>query len=259
MLTCQEHPSYNVYAIQFKGRLHLKGAMTTSKLFYDLHMVDRDIASRRGGLADVRARLENNQALLFAQAQLEQAQGRDSEIRSRQTELDMQSQTYSEKISDLEKKLYSGAISNPRELSGYQKELQLFKSQHLSIEDSLLQVMGEREESQGSLKESRGEVERLGHERAQEVSRLQEEEGQLVGELETLASQRGAATTRVQPADLSLYERLLKSTQGTAVAKVERGMCLGCRITLPTKELQQVRNGRSLVLCNSCGRILHVI
>ena len=233
--------------------------MTTSKLLYDLHMVDRDIASRRGGLADVRARLENNQALLFAQAQLEQAQEKDNEIRPRQTDLDMESQNYSEKISDLEKKLYSGAIRNPRELSAYQEELQLFKRQHQSIEDSLLEVMVEREESQQLIKESRETVERLDHERAQEVSRLQKEQGRLGGELENLTRERSAATAQVQPADLSLYERLLKSTQGTAVAKVERGMCLGCRITLPTKELQQVRSGRSLVVCNSCGRILHVI
>ena len=258
-MTCQEHPSYNVIGIQLKGRLQLKGAMTSSKLFYDLHMVDRDIASRRGALADVRARLENNQALLFAQAELEQAQEKDNEIRFRQSELDMESQTFSEKVSDLEKKLYSGAISNPRELSAYQEELQIFKRQHGNIEDSLLAVMAEREESQQLLKESREKVERLGHERTQEVSRLQEDEGRIGVELEDLARQRSAATALVQPADLSLYERLLKSTQGTAVAKVERGMCLGCRITLPTKELQQVRNGRSLVMCNSCGRILHVI
>ena len=47
----------------------------------------------------------------------------------------------------------------------------------------------------------------------------------------------------------------LKKHKGTAVAKVEQGICHGCRISLPISELQQTRSG-SLVRCSSCGRIL---
>ncbi|MDI6814491.1 MAG: hypothetical protein QMC90_00160 [Dehalococcoidales bacterium] len=40
--------------------------------------------------------------------------------------------------------------------------------------------------------------------------------------------------------------------RGTAVAKVEQGLCRGCRISLSTAKLQQARSG-SLVQCSSCG------
>jgi predicted nucleic acid-binding Zn-ribbon protein len=42
------------------------------------------------------------------------------------------------------------------------------------------------------------------------------------------------------------------------VAHVERGMCKGCRITLPMSVLQKARAGVGLVQCVSCERILLV-
>jgi hypothetical protein len=47
----------------------------------------------------------------------------------------------------------------------------------------------------------------------------------------------------------------LKKQRGQAVAKVEQGLCRGCRISLPTAELQRARSG-NLVQCSSCGRLL---
>ena len=49
-----------------------------------------------------------------------------------------------------------------------------------------------------------------------------------------------------------IYEELHR----LAVAKMERGLCQGCRMALPTQQQQRVRNGRQTVLCNTCGRIL---
>ena len=56
-----------------------------------------------------------------------------------------------------------------------------------------------------------------------------------------------------------MYESLLKTRDGSAVAKVERGMCQGCRLTLPTLELQRARSSEGIARCGSCGRILYVV
>jgi len=42
------------------------------------------------------------------------------------------------------------------------------------------------------------------------------------------------------------------------VVKVERGMCQGCRISLPMSVLQKARSGFDVVQCVSCERILYV-
>jgi predicted nucleic acid-binding Zn-ribbon protein len=42
------------------------------------------------------------------------------------------------------------------------------------------------------------------------------------------------------------------------VAVVERGLCQGCRISLPMSVVQKARAGAGLVKCVSCERILLV-
>ena len=87
------------------------------------------------------------------------------------------------------------------------------------------------------------------------------EQAQLSADLETLTEahsnltgERRLLAAEVAHEALQVYDQI-KGHKGTAVARVEQGTCRGCRIALPTTELQQVRGG-GLVRCSSCGRIL---
>ena len=232
--------------------------MNSSKQLYDLQEIDREISESRDSLATVRARLEDNQALLFAQSQVEEAQTRLQELHARQREVEMELETLREKIEPLEKKLYGGTVVNPRELSGMEEEIKHLKSRLGQEEDRLLEVMESVEEAQSSLGEAQENLARVDAQRQQELEQLLEQQKHLTNELPDMERQRGSVTSQLPSSTLSLYERLWSNKQGHAVAKVERGMCQGCRITLPTKMLQQARAGQGLVQCNSCERILYV-
>ena len=83
------------------------------------------------------------------------------------------------------------------------------------------------------------------------VAELRGEQGEFEKQRELLAS-------RFDPATLQRYETLRKSKGGRAVAKVERDLCQGCRMSLPTQLRQRVKSGRQTVNCSSCGRMLFV-
>ena len=83
------------------------------------------------------------------------------------------------------------------------------------------------------------------------VAGLRAEQNEYEKQRETLAS-------GVDPATLQRYETLRKSKGGRAVAKVERDLCQGCRMSLPTQLRQRVKSGRQTVTCSSCGRMLFV-
>ena len=72
--------------------------------------------------------------------------------------------------------------------------------------------------------------------------------------LSELKHKRQLLSAKVDPQAVEFYNEL-KKQKGTAVAKIEQGICCGCRISLPANELQRTR-GDSLVRCSSCGRIL---
>ncbi|MBA7679986.1 hypothetical protein ES703_88293 [subsurface metagenome] len=74
--------------------------------------------------------------------------------------------------------------------------------------------------------------------------------------LSDLRNKRQALWDKIDPHTTELYQQL-KKQKVTAVAKVEQGICIGCRISLSTATLQQVRSG-NLVQCTNCGRILYL-
>jgi predicted nucleic acid-binding Zn-ribbon protein len=85
---------------------------------------------------------------------------------------------------------------------------------------------------------------------------MAEEKLELQPEAERLQTQRDAQASDIARAPLSLYRLLRERLRGVAVAGVERGMCQGCRITLPTNIIQKARQPGALVQCVSCERIL---
>ena len=71
-----------------------------------------------------------------------------------------------------------------------------------------------------------------------------------------LEATRNLRTKDMDASSLGLYENLRRVKQGRGVARIERGTCQGCRLSLPTHLVQRVRTGGLLVQCPSCERIL---
>ena len=69
-----------------------------------------------------------------------------------------------------------------------------------------------------------------------------------------LGQKRQLMLAQIDPPALELYQDL-KKKKGRALAKVEQGICHGCRISLSITELQRAKTG-NLVHCSSCNRIL---
>ena len=77
---------------------------------------------------------------------------------------------------------------------------------------------------------------------------------QLKASQTVLESNRQQITALIDADTLFTYQELRKR-KGVAVAKVEQGICQGCRITLPNTDLQRAKGG-CVVRCSSCGRII---
>jgi predicted nucleic acid-binding Zn-ribbon protein len=90
------------------------------------------------------------------------------------------------------------------------------------------------------------------------LGRLRQEAGD---ELTELRERRSPQSALLDAGTLQIYDTLRAARGGRAVAKVERGTCQGCRISLPMSQLQKARGGptgANLARCSSCERILYV-
>ena len=233
--------------------------MFSIKQLYDLQQLDWEVSTCERTLEDVRSKLADDSAVVSARDRLEDIESQLEEPTTARRQMQDVVQQLEEKLQAVEERLYSGAITNPRELSAYEDERVMVQGQRGTNEEKLLELMVEVEELQSSRKEAREDLARLESERGVELEDLSNQEEKLVSELSELSQARDATIPDIPPSILSDYESLLKARNGLAVAKVERGLCQGCRLALTTTELQRARGSQGSVRCSSCQRILYII
>ena len=178
----------------------------------------------------------------------------ETELQQKATKLEADSQK--ERSESLNSQLYGGEVTNPRDLESLEREASNVLVIVEQQESALAEITVKVEEAQ--TKKSKLESKLDEAKAAWEIRRteLQASLKELNAEKTGFEGRRSKMTDSLDPSTLERYEALRKSKGGLAVAKVERGLCQGCRMSLPTHQQQRVRSGRQEVLCSSCGRLL---
>ena len=233
--------------------------MFSIKQLYDLQETDLVIDAREKRLADVRRRLADDTAVTSARERVAELDLRLQAPSARRRDLELDVQQLTDRLTSVQDRLYSGSITSPRELSAYEADRQHLQKRRGAEEDRLLEVMVEVDELRSARSRAAQELERIDAERRTDVKELEEDERELIAALEALRQSRDGIAPAIPPATLSVYEGLRKSRDGVAVARVVRSMCEGCRLTLPTMELQRAKSSQSIVQCSSCRRILYPV
>ncbi len=228
--------------------------MNVSRQLYQLQELDLDVESNEQALAQVTSQLGESQAVARAQNQLQSEQQRLEELKHQQHSAEWEIDDISTKLATAEETLFSGRIHNPKELTNLQQEVEAFKARRNQLEDKALEIMDQVEQSETRVAKINNELETLKAEWQRHQQQLSEESEKLKATLSDLRHKRQRLAAETDPKAVEFYQHLRKG-KGTAVARVEQGICRGCRISLPTTELQQARSG-DLVQCSSCGRIL---
>jgi len=228
--------------------------MSVVKQLYQLQEVELEIESDEQALAQIASQLGESQAVVRARTKLKLEQQHLEELRRQQHAAEWEIEDLVTKLTTAEGKLYSGRIKNPKELTNLQHEVDGLRIRRDQLEDKALAIMDRVELSTTSVDTLSNELKTLEAEWHSQQQQLSTNMEQLKTTLSDLKHKRQLLSVKIDPQAIELYQELKKQRR-QAVAKVEQGICRGCRISLPTTELQRAR-GDSLVQCSSCGRIL---
>ena len=232
--------------------------MTTIHRLYELQELDWEIDSSQARLTSVEEQIEDDSALVRVRGEIEEQQNTVRQLHQKQSTQTLELQAIEDRVKALDSRLYGGAVKSPREMESGFNELQIAKEQAQQAEDQLFAMMVELEEAEKGMARSKEELARMQEERGKSLVTLGEERVTLLKQLEGLTKDRGEMVSQANPEHLVRYEQVRQARQGYAVARVERGMCQGCRLTLPTHEMQRLRSGSEPIQCNSCARILYL-
>jgi len=232
--------------------------MTTAAELYSLQEIDLALDKSVARLAEIECELGESEELIAARQVTSEKEDAAAQIRSKQTDLEWSVDEVQGKASAVEVKLYGGSVRNPKELSDLDADLRSLKTQVLKREDALLTLLVELEDAESEFKIAQAAFAEIEEQWRDGQDQLNREKMEIEPDIERLRSSRDKESARVDRAALSLYQALRQRRAGLAIARVERGMCQGCRITLPVSVLQKARSGMSLVQCVSCERMLLV-
>ncbi len=228
--------------------------MRVSRQLHQLQVIEIEIESREKVLAESRSQLGERGVLVRVQDRLSGVKQHFEELKGKQQSMEWEIDDLGAKIAAVKQSLYSGQIKNPKELSSLQHEAEGLEARRNQLEDEALGLMEQVEEATNTLATIEGELKTLEKEWRNKQQRLSAEIECLEGELFELEHKQQVLSAEIEPGVIDFYYQL-KKQKVWPVARVEQGLCGGCRLSLSTAELQRVR-GSSLVQCSSCHRIL---
>ena len=232
--------------------------MAIAAELYALQEIDSAIDVARATLAAVEEHLGETEELTSARAAVEEHREALRGLHDGQRDVEWQVDDARSHLTAVEGKLYGGTVRNPKELAGLNDDASILKGQLRRREDELLNHMVKVEEQEATLREAEAVLKEVEARWQGEQSDLLGQKERLEAELAELEKSRQAQAGHIDGRVQELYDLLRDRRQGKAVVKVERGMCQGCRISLPMSVLQKTRSGFDVVQCVSCERILYV-
>jgi len=136
------------------------------------------------------------------------------------------------------------------EIERYEKEIQKIEDQELELMDQAdklkVEVVAEEKKAAGARESI-----------ARQMADLEEKAKTLEGRLNALTAERTELSGKVEEDWLSRFERLFASKGDAAVVALEHEVCTGCHMKVTTQTAHRVKNGKEIVSCEQCGRILY--
>lgn len=136
------------------------------------------------------------------------------------------------------------------EITRYEKELDDLETKELEVMEEMDAARARQREAEQALAKTKSIIDADLAAIATRGERLRADVAELKTERETLAS---TANADIMP----LYERLMKTKAGLAIAPMHDGKCGGCHMKLIPSTIVAVQSAREIARCEDCGRILY--
>ena len=230
--------------------------MSRASQLLRLQDTDLDLEAARTRLKAIETALGEAPAVRAAQKQLAAAQAQVATARAavRLVELDVQSLTA--KITEVDGRLYGGRVTNPKELQDLQKDIESLKRQHAKLEEQELEILIQQESAETAVRTAEAALQRAEAEAAKTHGSLLDEKNILKTRVGKLEVEREALAAPIPAEDRELYDRLRSSKRGRAVSRLEDGVCATCGVATSSSRGQSARQGNDLIRCGNCERIL---
>lgn len=209
----------------------------------DLEKLPQDEARAKAKLAgDEAAVAKAHQALL------------DCELRVKKIELDAETRRTTIKrlkLQQFETRKNDEFQALGHEIVRYEKDLDDFETKELEAMEEVDGFRTTLKTAQTALAQTKTLVE-------EDLAMIKQRHARMEADRAEVSIDRDKLVKEAPESAIPLYNRLMKTKAGLAVAPMRDGKCEGCHMKLITSTVMKVQSGKEIAQCEDCGRILYV-
>jgi len=229
--------------------------VTIAHSLLSLQGTDQSLAIRRREYREVQTELDSEGGLPDLRETCDKTRIHELETKVETARLESDLAVLKDEVTELETRLYGGAITNVRELTAIETEHSAARRNLAQVEEAIApaQVGAEHARQQFADLEAELKVkEKSWKTREIELRSEKTEKGTAFNEM---LQSRNDEAAQIPDDHLARYTRLFRANRGIAIVRVDRGVCQGCAVRLPVGELTRLRASDGPIPC-SCGRAL---
>jgi predicted nucleic acid-binding Zn-ribbon protein len=224
---------------------------------YALQQIDLEMREKQSRLDAIATALGADVSVKKAQTQLETSQAALKTVQAALKDLERQVQTVETKRKSSEERLYSGVVSNVKELQDLENNIAALKKQQDELENRSLDNMESLENAESLVTKAEQSLQERQKKVAAANSELLSEKVLLESSLSKLDLKRQKASAAIDKNSLDLYESLRPKMAFRPVARLNHeGACSVCGIEQTKQHAQAIRQDEGLGRCENCKRIL---
>ena len=209
----------------------------------DLMKLPQDEARAKAKLAgDVAALAKAHQALL------------DCELRVKKIELDAETRRTTIKrlkLQQFETRKNEEFVALGHEIVRYEKDLDAFETLELEAMDEVDGFRAVQKAAEAALTHTRKLVD-------EDLVSIMQRHARMEADRLDILAEREKLIVNVPESVIPLYNRLMKTKGGLAIAPLRDGKCEGCHMRLIASTVMKVQTGKEISQCEDCGRILYI-
>jgi hypothetical protein len=229
--------------------------MTQIHQLFQLQKLDTEIDGKKKRLGQVLQAQKEPPALLAARNRAETAAAELQKWQAKHQDLTLEVGSVTTKAKNSENRLYSGKVTNPKELADLQQEIEALERRKAVLEDALVETLVMVEDAETEKTAADSELETAAAQWEKQSSHLKTEQNELALNLHKLMQTRKTKAAVIDAASLQEYDELRQQRHGLAVVGLRVNMCLGCQTTVSANKVKEVDEGQK-VYCGGCGRLL---
>ncbi|MEO5713544.1 MAG: C4-type zinc ribbon domain-containing protein [Luteolibacter sp.] len=137
------------------------------------------------------------------------------------------------------------------EITRYEKDLDDFETKELEAMEEVDGFRKALKTVEAGLTQTRKLVE-------EDLAVIKERHQRMEESKTEVTAERAKLLLNVQEDIIPLYNRLMKTKAGLAIAPLRDGKCEGCHMKLIASTVMKVQTGKEIAQCEDCGRILYM-